>query len=108
MNKSEFDTELFHRSFKKMPHINFDEALRKITVDVENKNTNSDHGPVIFYAEESSELQEILTRIVRNRIDKDDSDLYQEMADVLMQSKNGCRWMRRNLSMLSMLNLTDL
>ena len=84
MNKSEFDTELFHRSFKKMPHINFDEAIRKIIVDVENKNTNSDHGPVIFYAEESSELQEILTRIVRNRIDKDDSDLYQEMADVLI------------------------
>ena len=84
MNKSEFDTELFNRSFRKMPHINFDEALRKISVDVENKNTNSDHGPVIFYAEESSELQEILTRIVRNRIDKDDSDLYQEMADVLI------------------------
>ena len=84
MNKSEFDTELFHRSFKKMPHINFDEAIRKIIVNVENKNTNSDHGPVIFYAEESSELQEILTRIVRNRISKDDSDLYQEMADVLI------------------------
>ena len=84
MNKSEFDTELFHRSFKKMPHINLDEAIRKISVDVENKDTNSDHGPVIFYAEESSELQEVLTRIVRNRISKDDSDLYQEMADVLI------------------------
>ena len=84
MNKSEFDTELFHRSFKKMPHINFDEVIRKIIVDVENKDTNSDHGPVIFYAEESSELQEVLTRIVRNRISKDDSDLYQEMADVLI------------------------
>ena len=84
MNKSEFDTELFHRLFKKMSHINFDEAIRKIIVNVENKGTNSDHGPVIFYAEESSELQEILTRIVRNRIDKDDSDLYQEMADVLI------------------------
>ena len=84
MDKEVFSADLEQRLIRKMPHINFDEALRKIGVDVENKQTDSNHGPCIFFSEESSELQEVLTRIVRGRIDKDDYDLYEEMADVLI------------------------
>lgn len=84
MDKTAFTEELAKRVASDMPHINFDEAFRKIGVEIENKQTNSDHGPVIFFAEESSELQEVLTRFARRRADNDMHDLYEEMADVLI------------------------
>lgn len=94
MDKEAFTADLEQRLFGKVPHINFDKAIRKIGVDIENKQTDSNHGPCIFFAEESSELQEILTRIVRGRIDKDDYDLYQEMADVLIVIDNIKEWLQ--------------
>ena len=47
------------------------------------------------FSEESSELQEVLTRIVRGRIDKDDYDLYDDRDRCAFPAGGGRRlWYR--------------
>ena len=62
----------------------FSSKVYKYSVDVQNKATNSNIGPIIYFTEETSELQQLLCKYARGKISGNCYQVYEELADVFI------------------------
>ena len=80
MELEKFSSQLIERMERKDKH--FSSKIYKYSVDVQNKATNSNIGPIIYFTEETSELQQLLCKYARGKISGNCYQVYEELADV--------------------------
>lgn len=82
MELEKFTSRLNKRMEKKIKH--FSNEVYKNTMDVQNKLTKSNIGPIIYFIEETSELQQLLCKYARGKISGNSYAIYEELADVFI------------------------
>ena len=82
MELEKFSSQLIERMERKDKH--FSSKVYKYSVDVQNKATNSNIGPIIYFTEETSELQQLLCKYARGKISGNCYQVYEELADVFI------------------------
>ena len=82
MELEKFSSQLIERMERKDKH--FSSKIYKYSVDVQNKATKSNIGPIIYFTEETSELQQLLCKYARGKISGNCYQVYEELADVFI------------------------
>ena len=82
MELEKFTSQLNKRMERKDKH--FSSKIYKYSVDVQNKATNSNIGPILYFTEETSELQQLLCKYARGKISGNCYQVYEELADVFI------------------------
>ena len=82
MELEKFTSQLIERMERKDKH--FSSKIYKYSVDVQNKATKSNIGPIIYFTEETSELQQLLCKYARGKISGNCYQVYEELADVFI------------------------
>ena len=82
MELEKFSSQLIERMERKDKH--FSSKIYKYSVDVQNKATKSNIGPIIYFTVETSELQQLLCKYARGKISGNCYQVYEELADVFI------------------------
>lgn len=82
MELEKFSSQLIERMERKDKH--FSSKIYKYSVDVQNRATKSNIGPIIYFTEETSELQQLLCKYARGKISGNCYQVYEELADVFI------------------------
>ena len=82
MELEKFSSQLIERMERKDKH--FSSKIYKYSVDVQNKATKSNIGPIIYFTEETSELQQLLCKYARSKMSGNNYAIYEELADVFI------------------------
>ena len=85
MDLKEFTSELYELKKNKAKHYT-GLSIYRYSVNAENNDTGSAIGPFIFFIEESSELQQLLCKIARDKLE-DILQVYEELADCYILSQ---------------------